>query len=586
MTLEDFTDFEPETSGKTEADSGDRFEQPDFETAGEDRGLGVLSVARGLRIDETGDETALEAYITADNRSEVRVGMYLLVPYPDGELLFCRIGGLEYAHEFHTDDATELQARRAMRESAIDEVDYKFLATLDPVAILYEDNETLNRRMADRVPKPKTIVRPATDDAEIKTGLNIPESGVFMGHLAVGGQRVKTAAKPPTIDYRLLDTYETGDPLIFRHLLVAGGTGSGKTHAAKNILRQYLDEDRRYPLPDGRQRRPAVVQFDPQDEYAQMAEDGALSADMQRQLDREGITHGGHDETRAFVPVVDGATYEGTHRARQVRFTIPFSMVRQNKWLVAGGGLNNNQYQALRELLDRFFGQYGDGGTYDQFLDFLDDAALRDELDESGRVHEATFDAVYRRVRGFGHVFDQDAVPITEQVDEFVSPGRLSVVPTYHISDSRAAETIVLAVASLIVDQKLSSDPTYEAIKKTPLIIGMDEAHNYLTDAETVQAQRVIAKFTDAAKQGRKERLGLFLITQDPQDIHDAVFKQINTTVVLNLGDEDAIDSVNIPVELEGKVPYMEQGQMVIYSPDNSEPVELLGLPVCVTRHG
>ncbi|MCD2200386.1 AAA family ATPase, partial [Halobacterium sp. KA-4] len=101
-----------------------------------------------------------------------------------------------------------------------------------------------------------------------------------------------------------------------------------------------------------------------------------------------------------------------------------------------------------------------------------------------------------------------------------------------------------------------------------------------------VQANKVVGKFTEAAKQGRKERLGLFLITQDPQDIADPVFKQVNTTVVLNLGDEDAINAVNIPSSLQSKVPYMEKGQMVVYSPDNSEPVEIQGLPTCLTRHG
>jgi hypothetical protein len=30
----------------------------------------------------------------------------------------------------------------------------------------------------------------------------------------------------------------------------------------------------------------------------------------------------------------------------------------------------------------------------------------------------------------------------------------------------------------------------------------------------------------------------------------------------------------------------MEKGQMVVYSPDNSEPVEVTGLPTCLTRHG
>jgi DNA helicase HerA-like ATPase len=183
-------------------------------------------------------------------------------------------------------------------------------------------------------------------------------------------------------------------------------------------------------------------------------------------------------------------------------------------------------------------------------------------------------------------VFDQDATPVTELVHEFVRPGGLTVVPTYHVNDSRAAETVVLALSSLLVDQKLSNDPEFDRIKETPLVVGMDEAHNFLTDADTVQATQVIGKFTEAAKQGRKERLGLFLITQDPQDVADPVFKQVNTTVVLNLGDDDAIDAVNVPDAQADRVPYLEKGERVVYSPDNSEPVELVGLPTCVTKHG
>ena len=570
-------------------------ETPEFETvdvspAGKDRGIGVLSASAGLTISEDPDDTELRAYVTVENRSTVRIGKYLLVPYPDGERLFCRITALEYAQEFRTDDATEIHARRAMRQRGIDEQDFKFMATLEPVAVLFEQDGELKRRMTDRVPKPETVVRPATDKSEIKTGLKMPEDGVFLGHLAVGGERVQTAAEPPTIDYRLKDDYDAGDPLVFRHTLVAGGTGSGKTHGSKNILRQYLDSDRTYPVESGddREVQAAVVQFDPQDEYAQMHDENpGLDDDDRRRLEREGVAYGGHDDTVAFVPKVGGASYAADHhRAEQVAFTIPFSMVRGNPWLVSGGGLNDNQYAALRYLLQRFFDNYGADGQYQQFVSFLDDPALKEELDEGGRVHEATFDAVRRRVRGFGNVFDQDARPITELVTDFVRPGGLTVVPTYHVNDRRATETVVLALSSLLVDQKLSNDPRYDRIKETPLVVGMDEAHNFLTDADSVQARKVIGKFTEAAKQGRKERLGLFLITQDPQDIAEPVFKQINTTVVLNLGDEDAISAVNIPANLEAKVPYMEKGQMVVYSPDNSEPVELIGLPVCVTKHG
>ena len=589
--LGDFGDFDgsDDGSGGGEAppDDGVPFDPYELSAAGEDRGLGAVSVSEGLRVAEDGDDTRLRAFVTVGNRERVRLGTYLVVPYPDDEALFCRITALEYEQEFRSDDATEIHARRAMRRSGVEERDYKFVATLDPVAVLAGDGDDLSRRSTDRVPKPGAVVREASDPARVKTGLNIPEDGVFLGHLAVGGEPVRTAADPPTVDYRLNDDHDAGDPLVFRHTLVAGGTGSGKTHAAKNVLRQFLADDRAYPMDDGRAVRPAVVVFDPQDEYAQMHDDNPdLGAEYARRLDREGVAHGGHDDTLAMVPKVGGAAYPGDgHRAEQQRFTVPFSMARSRPWLVAGASLNDNQYGGLRHLVDRYFREGGE--TYVGFLDFLDDPALREELDETGRVHEATFDAVKRRVHAApGEVFDRDAPPVTDLVHDLVRPGGLTVVPSYHLTNSRAAETVVLAVASLLVDEKLSNDPRFPRIDETPLVLGMDEAHNFLADADSVQARQVVGTFTEAAKQGRKERLGLFLITQDPQDVADPVFKQVNTRVVLNLGDEDALSAVNLPPSLAKKVPYMERGQMAVHSPDNSEPVEVTGLPVCVTRHG
>ena len=592
-------------SGTTaDADSGFAQYAMDAAEAATADGIGTVSVAQGLRVAEDDDETSLKAFVTAGNREDVRIGKYLLVPYPDDEQLFCKITALEYDQEFRTDDATELTARRRMRTGPGDftEADYKYIAELSPVAVLFDDSEArsasgsrtesggthLKRRMVDRVPKPGALVRQARDAEQIKTGLAIPEDGVFLGHLSVGGETVRTAAEPPTVDYRLKDDYADGDPLVFRHTLVAGGTGSGKTHGAKNVLRQYLG--RTYETDNGRDARAAVVMFDPQDEYAQMHDDNpALDDEWARRLEREKVAYGGHDDTVALVPKEAGVSYPGRgHRAEQVEFTIPFSAVDEYDmpWLVAGASLNENQYPALLTLLNRFFRNY-DGGTYQQFLNFLDDPALKEELDETGRVHEATFDAVKRRVRGVpSGVFDQDAKPITELDTTLVRPGGLTVVPTYHLSSARAKETFVLAVSAMLVDDKLSNAPRSDRIDETPLVLGMDEAHNFLSGADNVQAQKVVHKFTEAAKQGRKERLGLFLVTQDPQDVADPVFKQVNTRLVLNLGDEEAIKSVNIPPALAKKVPYMEKGQQVVYSPDNSEPVEVTGLPVCVTRHG
>jgi len=206
----------------------DEFAAYDVEPAGEDGGLGVVSVSQGLRVAEEEDETAVKAFVTTGNREAVRIGKYLVVPYPDGERLFCRITALEYAQEFQSDDATEIHARRQMRRDDFTERDYKFMAELEPMSVVYDDADGMSRRMTDRVPKPGAVVEEAADDAEIKTGLKIPEEGVFLGHLSVGGEKVRTAAKPPTVDYRIKDDYADGDPLAFRHTLVAGGPAPGR----------------------------------------------------------------------------------------------------------------------------------------------------------------------------------------------------------------------------------------------------------------------------------------------------------------------------------------------------------------------
>jgi len=585
MSERDLGDFEEEVGSVGSGGDGDiddaggdpDFERMDVEASAPD-GLGVVCAGEGIAV---GDEPRLTAYITVGNRSDVRVGRYFVVPYPDDELLLARVAELRYAQQFESDDANEIHARRAMKDDGVEEADYKFLAELEPVAVVSDDG----RRMPDRIPKPNAGVERATDKEEMKTGLDIPSDGVFVGHLAVGGRKVRTSASPPTIDYRLRDDYSDADPLIFRHVLVAGGTGSGKSHNAKNLLRQLVES--RY-LIEGADRRPAVVVFDPQNEYGQMHDDPDADDETERQWEAEGVEYGGYDDTTAFVPDVDGFSYDANHRAEQVEFSVPFEMALENPWLLAGADLSENQNLALGTLLRDYEGET-DEPTYEGFSDFVNDPSREEYYVESGRVHEATYNALKRKVADnyvFSRVFDQPAPPINDEdvLRRFVRPGALSIVPTYHVTHSRAEEVVVLALASLLVDNKLSTGG-YDAIEETPLILALDEAHNFLADTDTAQGRVIKGKFSEAAKQGRKERLGLFLITQDPGDIAEPVFKQINTRVALNLGDEDAIKSLNIPSELESRVPYMGKGEMVVYSPDNSEPVEVVGLSDCVTRH-
>jgi len=544
-------------------------------------------------LELTASDAVITGYITSARRHEIRLGTYVVVPYENGEKLFAKVGKLQYRQEFVVDDATEIHSRRMLsaRGNPVNEADYKFLAYLDPLCILYlKKGSTLTRRMADRIPHPNTPILPVTDRLEVQTGLNIPQEGIFLGHLSVGGELLKTHSEPETVAYYLRNDYSMGDPLIFRHMLICGSTGTGKTFLSKNILRQFMTENNRYRLrssPDKARKNPCLVIMDPQDEYSQLFEDNeTLSEDEKFRLESENVVYGRVTSTKAFVAKVDGQRYPGDKsRAEQIEFTIPFSLVEHNPWLIAAAGMSELQYIGLEVLLGDFF-RSNVPHTYLNFINHIDNEGTRSYYVDSGKLHESSYDGIVRRVRNpfFSKVFDRDASPITELLDKIFKPGQISVFPTEYISDPRIRDLIVLTIMSLIVDNKLSTTGE-KAIKETPIILALDEAHRYLSKAKGEHSRLIISRFADAARQGRKEGLGLFLITQDPQDIDDTVFKQINTKLILNLNNDAAITSLKVPKEYERRIPYLKKGQMIVHSPDNSDIVEIIGLSNCVVRH-
>ncbi|TQD28515.1 ATP-binding protein [Methanolobus vulcani] len=598
--MDDELDIEiPATDEKMSTKEEDDFEELTFENDSKgqnpngvsDDAFGIITTGIDpLEITEAG--ARITGYITTSHRQKVRLGTYVMVPYGD-EDLFARIWKLQYLQEYAVDDATEIHSRRMLQSNTTDEVDYKFLAYLDPICILYEPRGKgiLDRRMSDRIPRPNTPIFPVTDKKKIQTGLNIPEEGIFMGHLSVGGELVKTHAVPPTVPYYLRNDYSMGDPLIFRHMLVCGSTGTGKTFLTKNLLRQFMSENNRYKLRGSEERRnPCLVIMDPQDEYSQLFEDNPeITDDDDFKFRAEKVNFGACKNTKTFVAKINGEAYTGRSRAEQIEFTIPFEMVKENSWLIAPVGMTELQYVGVDLLLEDYFKKTGQH-TYSGFMDFIDNEDSRGKYVDSGKIHESSYDGIVRRVknRALARVFDQPARPISEILEQIFKPGQISVFPTEYITNSRIRDIITLTLMSTIVDNKLKTSITESgeaAVKETPIILGLDEAHRYLAKAGGEHSRRLISKFADAARQGRKEGLGLFLITQDPQDIDDTIFKQINTRIILNLSNDAAISTMKVKKEFEKRIPYLKKGQMIVQSPDNSDMVEIMGLSRCVVKH-
>ena len=623
---------EQETLNATESDGGTVAESESEDTIGArsvesditpraDDEVGHILGGNNIRIGRT--EHLVEAYITTDRREDVRVGDYVQVPYPgQDESLFAAVEALRYEPYTDLDDTSDTH-HDIVSEESVDESEYVLVAELNPIASIKTDDTAAEaeakyeRGIVSRIPKPNADVSLTEDEAFLRTGLNIPHSGVFCGYLAVAGERKTVAGKP--VSYYIDNPgsvpdgsggfdVESGEPAIWRHTLVAGSTGKGKTHFTKNLLRQFIG-GKRYPV-ENAHKELGVVIFDPANEYWQMREDneelqpGGEKAALGEELRNSPINTGGlGDDLQVFMPRV--ADLAPRASGQRTPFSIPFSLVKERPFLLMPYGMSQVMAGALRDCLNDYFQDYsradesevdgrrppllnsdGDRSSYDDFLAHLDDNETR--LLNDKNIADGTWRGLMQRVKRseFKGVFDADANRLDEYTHQMFRPGQVTVIPTRHLTRERE-NLVVLSVLSYIIENKLKNNNADPNVSDTPLLLGIDEAHNYLSTpgADDLRGKKIVRQARDAVRQGRKDQLGMMMITQNPEDIDDDILKQTNTNVFLGLRAEVAQKVPSIPPEFASDIPKFGKGQAAVKAPD-VEAVEVTGLPVCLTKHG
>ncbi|MFQ5794725.1 MAG: ATP-binding protein [Candidatus Bipolaricaulia bacterium] len=545
-----------------------------------DEEIGRIVIPEQLSLSIT--DSNIHAYIPESRRDAVAIGDYVVIPLGyQAQRIFARIESLAYIKRNAIDDMNEVYT--LVNADHIGEDEYIETAKLHPISMFGDDLKVSEVRY---IPKPNTIVRRVASEDEVKTGLDIPDDGLFLGYVAVNGETIEVSGGIYVPYYLRNDPDRTGDPLIFIHTLIAGMSGRGKTHVAKNFLRQIVGSTYRLERRGGVERKPCIVVIDPENEYHMMSEAGLIEVEDRKALLAQGVKIGGiGNSLRVFAAVEHGARYRGADR--YTPFTIPFELVDEFPYMIAGGDLNESQYDALVMLVKVFFGREGDH-RYADFQAFIQDNELMERYAEQGTIHPATFKALRRRVDKphFARIFDQDGGnPITELYEEMFDEDIVSVFPTDHLS-ATAERVMVLTVMSMIADAKTRTvdRPWGRRIARYPIILAVDEAHNYLTSLDTQQDKAIAEKFVNAAKQGRKNRLGLVLISQNPQDINEGVLSQISNRILLGM-ERKMAEKAGAPPEYQRALPYFERGRMIVHSPDNSHPLEIIGLKFCVVKH-
>lgn len=600
--MSDTPDFAEQYGDNTASDDGDEPSTPggvDLDFL-DDETLGHVAL-KDSRLFVKREEMSVTAYINQADRDGLRVGNYACIPYPDeqnegtdAEVLLSAIEGLEYRPITEVDDWADDGGLGNYGEQNL-----AYMAELDPIGIVeYEDLGSMPaRQTVDRPPKPGADVHLIEDEETLRVGLNIPHEGIYIGDLAVSGDLVPSESNRLT--YLLSNpnssdgTADQGEPAIFRHVLVAGSTGKGKTHFAKNVLRQCA-QTKQYPIEvppeeqeahditdDVRHRELNLCVIDPEDEYVELREDNSnLDSAKARELEERGIKVGGlGDDLEAFAPV----TRDSQPTVDDVQtFGIPFSLVEGRPQLLLSAEARDPTYIAIRNVLNNYFAQFGDDSdaepTYRGFEQWLDQQG--DTVVDNDNI----LAGVERRVTGpiYDRVFDHGTTNLEEYTGEMFRPGQTTVIPTGHLR-GQTEKLVVLALMTHIVENTIESDVDYPEIKGTPMLLAVDEAHEYLGSMDRPRERYLVRNFRRAAKRGRKDKFGLFMVTQNPQDIDDEVLQQTNTRAYLGLQPE-VVEQIRVPAGFADQIETFDQGQAVVDAPD-VRPVEVQGLDVCVTRH-
>lgn len=579
-------------------------EEPSDESMAEpvlgDESLGHVALKDSELFIGRGD-TQIVAYIDQRERDGIRVGNYVCVPYPDAttganedEVLLAAIDRLEYQPITEVNDWVD-----GGGYSDFGEQNLAYVAQLNPIAIVEHNRieDALTRQTVDRPPKPGEDVHLIEGEEVLRVGLNIPSEGIYIGDMAVSGDLIPNEENPLT--YLLSNpnatdgTADEGEPAIFRHVLVAGSTGKGKTHFSKNILRQCA-VSKQYPIEvppeeqeafgiddDIRQRYLNLFVIDPEDEYIEMRDDNPnLSTEKARELTNKGVAVGGlDDDLQAFAPV----TANSQPTLDNIRtFGIPFSVVENRPQLLLSSRPQDPTFNAIRNVLNAYFNQFDDDSdeepTYNDFENWLE--LNGDEIVDNDNI----LAAVDRRVTGpiYNRVFDHGTTSLDEYTSDMFNRGQVTVIPTGHLR-GETEKLVLLALMTHIVENKIDTGVQHPQIKGTPLLLCVDEAHEYLSSTDRPREQYLVQNFRQAAKRGRKDKFGLYMVTQNPQDIDDEILKQTNTRIYLGLQPE-VVDRIRIPADYEDQIVTFDKGQAVVDAPD-VRPVEVQGLDVCVTDH-
>jgi DNA helicase HerA-like ATPase len=167
------------------------------------------------------------------------------------------------------------------------------------------------------------------------------------------------------------------------------------------------------------------------------------------------------------------------------------------------------------------------------------------------------------------NIFDQSvgAIPY----ERLIVPGKVSILD---LSDTDSTVVNNLVIANVLRGLQIAQEDLYQKAEKenkrqTPLMIIIEEAHEFLSRDRISKMKNVFEQVARIARRGRKRWIGLVFVTQLPQHLPDEVLGLINNFILHKISDVNVIGRLkqsigDVDDGLWRKLPSLAPGQAVV----------------------
>ncbi len=200
--------------------------------------------------------------------------------------------------------------------------------------------------------------------------------------------------------------------------------------------------------------------------------------------------------------------------------------------------------------------------------------ALRDKdvktivKDLQDKFQEGTVNVIKRRLDSifqFDLVTTDRQLSITKNVLECLGNGKVVLVDTSNMFEAEELLISTVLTRAIFEQNKVKYSDKAKFDKQPPVLIAMEEAQRVLS-----QAKGTI--FAQIAREGRKFKVGLCAVSQQPKLINEEIISQFNTLFILGLADKRDRDILRNSAKqdismLENEIQMLMPGEALIASP-------------------